>query len=213
MQTKCDIYFSKIPANALVSELVPAERNAELMSVKNECLCLEKYWSWRTLEFALLHSFGYKMSDLIFSRSQNGKWLCDKCFFSLSHSGGYVAVAVSNTQVGIDIEDVLAFEEKCKDSTVLKRMRRHIAGKSEPYPKTPFELLKIWTQKESIFKCKSEKSFNPAKIELTEDVESLRLTHENSDFLCSVTGKDIKKSVFYYYNGEETSRIEDIVWI
>ena len=142
-ESKCDIYFSKIPDNITVGKLTPTERNAELTSIKNEQLRLEKYWSWRTLEFALYRSFGYKMSDLSFSKSKNGKWLCDKCFFSISHSGGYVAVAVSDTEIGIDAEDVHAFEEKCKVGATFERMKRHISPNEEPYPKTPFELLKI----------------------------------------------------------------------
>ena len=110
----------------------------------------------------MLRSFGYKFTDLVFTKSKNGKWLCDKCFFSISHSNGYVAVAVSNREVGIDVEEINAFVEKCNNDVLFDKMKRHIISKKEAPPQTPMQMLKMWTQKESLFKCRSKKSFNPS---------------------------------------------------
>lgn len=212
-KSKCDIYFSKIPQNILISEVIPAERNHEILGVHNEDLRLEKYWGWKTLEYALFRSFGYKLADLVFSKSKNGKWLCDKCFFSISHSNGYVAVAVSNREVGIDMEEKTAFREKCTDEAFLKGIEARIVSRKDASSQTPMELLKLWTQKESLFKRKSKKDFDPLKIQITDEVASFTFAHENVEFLCSVSGSDVKKSFFYYYNGVETSKIKEIIWI
>ena len=74
------------------------------------------------------------------------------------------------------------------------------------------ELLKLWTQKESLYKCSSKKAFNPRKIEVTDNVSTLKLVHEACAFLCSVSGVDTKKSFFYYFDGEQAAKIKDIVW-
>lgn len=212
-KSKCYIYFSKIPQNASISQITPVERNDEILGVNNERLRLEKYWSWRILEYAVFRSFGYKFDDLSFSKSKTGKWSCDKCFFSISHSNGYVAVAVSNAEVGIDIEEITAFREKCNNEEFFNGMKAHIVSKKEPAVQTPMELLKLWTQKESLFKRKSKKSFDPLKIQITEDVSSFKFSHEDSEFFCSIAGKDVKNSFFYYCDGEETSKIKDVLWI
>lgn len=211
-KSKCDIYFSKIPHDISITDSSPEERNKEIAGIRNEELRREKLWSWKTLEYALFRSFGYKLSDLKFSKSKNGKWLCDKCFFSISHSGGYVAVALSNMEVGIDIEEASAFIEKCSDKAFFEGMKRLMVGKKEAEPQTPADLLQLWTKKESLFKCKYKKSFAPLKIQITEDVSSFKFVRENTEFICSVSGSDVKKSFFYYYSGEEASKIKDIVW-
>ena len=102
--------------------------------------------------------------------------------------------------------------EKYNDETLFNRMKEHIVRKKETAVQTPMELLKIWTQKESLFKLRSKKSFDPLKIQITDNVSSFRLAHEKSEFFCSVSGNDVKKSFFYYYNGEEASKIKDIIW-
>lgn len=212
-KSKCYVYFSRIPQDISVSEVFPPERNEEIAGVGNEQLRLEKYWSWKTLEYALFRSFGYRLCDLKFSKSKNGKWTCDKCFFSISHSGGYVAVAVSNTEIGIDIEELSAFRKKCNGEELFGRMRSRIVSKREPSPQTDEELLKLWTKKESLFKRRAKRSFDPLRIRSTEGAESFKLVHENAELICSAAGSDIKKSFFYYYSGEGSSKIKDIIWI
>lgn len=211
--SKCDIYFSKIPSDITITELFPTERSVELDCVTNERLRQEKYWSWKTLEYALYRSFGYKMSDLNFSKSKNGKWLCDKCFFSISHSNGYIAVAVSNGSIGIDIEEITSFYKKCQNVDFFNGMIKTTIGKNEVIPEAPSDLLKIWTQKESIFKRNSLKSFIPKKTEVTDEVITLKYSFGEDSFLCSIAGCDVKKSFFYYYDGIESSKIKDIIWI
>ncbi len=210
---KCDVYFSKIPQDVSVAEVYPLERNAEIVGVPNETLRQEKYWAWKTLEYALFRSFGYKLQDLTFSKSKNGKWLCDKCYFSISRANGYVVVALSNAKIGIDMKELGAFEEKCDNDLFFIGAVKNIVNKREPAPKTPEELLTLWTQKESVYKCNGPKKFNPIKTQVTGDVSTLRFAHENKNFLCSIAGSDTKKSFFYYYNGEEGSKMKDIVWI
>ena len=211
-KSKCDIYFSKIPADLSVTEVIPPERNAEIAQVGNEALKARKYWSWKTLEYAVYRSFGLKMADLTFSKSKNGKWTCDKCFFSISHAGEYVAVALSNAEIGIDIEHIAPFIEKCNDRAFLDGMQKQTVGKRDAVPQSPIELLALWTKKESHYKRNSKKGFAPKKVQITDEVSTFRFSHDSTELLCSVSGTDVNKSFFYYYNGEETSKIKDIIW-
>ena len=115
-------------------------------------------------------------------------------------------------EIGIDFEETSVFTEKCNSEEFFNGIKSHIVTKKEPSPQTPMELLELWTKKESLFKQNPKKSFNPLKIQITEDVSSFKFAHENSEFLCSVSGSDVKKSFFYFYNGEEASKIKDILW-
>lgn len=210
---KCDIYFSKIPTDLAMTELFPAERQRELEGVTNQRLREEKYWSWKTLEYALYRSFGYKFDELAFSKSKSGKWLCDKCCFSISHSAGYVAVAVSGAPIGIDLEEVSSFCEKCENAQFFDGMIKHSIGKKDSVPATPSDLLKLWTQKESVFKREPARRFVPKKTEITGDVATLEFAYDEDKLVCSIAGCDAKKSFFYRYDGSESSKIKDIVWI
>ncbi len=95
-KTISDVYFSIIPKEIEYEELRPVERNTEVVSIANEKLKKSKYWVWKTLEYALFRSFGYKIQDLDIVKTKKGKWVSKKCFFSLSHSDNIVAVVVSN---------------------------------------------------------------------------------------------------------------------
>ena len=82
---------------------VPEERAKELSSIGNATVKREKEAVWGLL-IAAIGSLGTNPDDVTFGRTENGKWFCDKFFFSLSHSHGAVAVAISDNPCGIDIE-------------------------------------------------------------------------------------------------------------
>ena len=74
---------------------VPEERAKELSSIGNATVKREKEAVWGLL-LAAIGSLGMNPDDVTFGRTENGKWFCDKFFFSLSHSHGAVAVAISD---------------------------------------------------------------------------------------------------------------------
>ena len=56
----------------------------------------------------------YGKEDFKLYYNENGKPLCDFCFFSISHSGDFAAVAVSDNQVGVDIQIPGGFKKREK---------------------------------------------------------------------------------------------------
>ncbi|MBO5889522.1 MAG: hypothetical protein J6Q58_05220, partial [Clostridia bacterium] len=99
-----NVYVYAIPKTPNFSSLYPAERQREIESTLNMKVKEEKYYAWKVLEYALDKTFGYKIEDFAFSKTQYGKWETCGVYFSISHSHRVVAVAVSNEPIGVDIE-------------------------------------------------------------------------------------------------------------
>lgn len=74
-------------------------------------LCSEKKTSsfvgHELLKAVLTTDYNMKSEDIIFKKGQHGKPYLQSpngIFFNISHSGTYVAVAVSQSEIGVDIE-------------------------------------------------------------------------------------------------------------
>ena len=77
----------------------------------------------------------------------NGKWVADNCHLSLSHTDGYVAAAVSDLPVGVDIERA--------NRKLAKGLYDRIACGKEKALYAALDntqLLQLWTAKEAVFK-------------------------------------------------------------
>lgn len=152
------VYVAGVCENGDIRAIYPGERAKEIQSVTNPQLKLQKISSWKLLEKAVADSFGYRLNELNLSRNANGKWTCDKLFFSLSHTAGQVAVAVSDKPVGVDIESFSAFEKRN-----VEKLADRILCDNERLTDNA-EILRLWTKKESIFKCFGGEVFSPDKI-------------------------------------------------
>ena len=109
----------------------------------------------------------------------NGNF-CDKFFFSLSHSHGAVAVAISDNPCGIDIEKRSEFMRKCADKTFCDKLQRKIAATDSSFE----TLIKTWTAKETEYKRIGSGGYYPAGILIDET----KIRHiEIGDFLLCVS--------------------------
>lgn len=118
--------------------------------------------SW-LLEKELKAAIGQKtkteVSALHFSYQDNGKpYLADhpKLCFNLSHSGSYVAIAIADSTVGVDIEVNARKEQAIARRFFHSREQAYLMeqGVSEEQWKTEFQ--KIWTMKEAYLKYTGE---------------------------------------------------------
>lgn len=77
----------------------------------------------------------------------NGKWVADNCYLSLSHTDGYVAAAVSDLPVGVDIE-------RTNRKLAKGLYERIVCGNEKALYTAPdnTQLLQLWTAKEAVFK-------------------------------------------------------------
>ena len=155
------VYVAEIP-NGELKELYPKERQLEINHTKNEKLKREKYYVWRLLEYALAESFGKSISELEFTKHKSGRWSTPFCEFSISHTDGVVAVAISNETVGVDVEVI---KPRHNDKTAERIMTAEEYNKYQNLPeseRTEF-FLSVWTRKEAVFKSLHLDSFVPCR--------------------------------------------------
>lgn len=82
------------------------KRKDAIEKCKNELHKKQKYCVWKLLEYALARQ-GFDVPVVDFS-FEGGKWIASGIRFSLSHSYDYVAVAISDYPIGIDIQNTSA---------------------------------------------------------------------------------------------------------
>ena len=151
-----DVYIAPIAEDLRVQPVACAEREAYHLSLR-EAARRQRYAAWRVLEEAIRRSFGIDPETLSFHRLPSGKWTCDKLHFSLSHTHGAVAAAVSDRETGADLESAEAFEKRSGDA-LAKKIRTPNEAQAD-------DLLALWTMKEAIFKRSGGDVFIPSKIE------------------------------------------------
>ena len=179
----CHVYTAKIPQDVQIGQLHCQLRNEQIAAATHPAVKAEKYYVWKLLQYALHKTFGYDAHNMQFD-CNNGKWTTPSCYFSLSHSNGVVACAVSRQEVGVDIElvcpsrkdvvtRVLTFEEK--------QLVSNLQG-----DQLDVALLTIWSQKESLFKTLGSKNFTPAKIQTVGASVTSKIVHvDNNQFVLS----------------------------
>lgn len=161
-----DVYVAAIPEGVKIGRLSCAEREAEIDSVSNPRVKTEKYCVWKLLEYALERSFGLHADKLSFTKNEAGKWTTDKCFFSLSHCDGAVAVAVSRAAVGVDIEELHSISRD-RFATKILTPDEYALFEKTPCSEQEHFLLERWTGKESMFKRSDKPAFIPRDHDTT----------------------------------------------
>ena len=185
-----DLYISAIPDKPIES-VYPTERQNYIYSTKNEELQKQRYYVWKLLEYALKNSFGYSMENINFKFNKSGKWECDKCFFSLSHTKDIVAVALSEKVIGTDIESTERQVSPTLYNKILTEKETDEYLSLNEKDQKEF-ILKKWCQKESIFKIQSENVFNPKKIETDKNFKSDIFIKNNKTYYYCVSGENIE---------------------
>lgn len=188
----CDIYVASVCDVGDLAEIYPKTRREEIEGVKNERVRREKYSVWRLLGYALKNSLGIDIKEIDIKKNENGKWLAEDVYFSLSHAKNAVAVAVSSAPVGIDIEPLTALKNDISgrvltESEIVKYVRLGDVDKRE-------DLIKKWTAKEAIFKSRDEAIFRPEGLEVSEyNVEWLVADVCEEKYVVAVSGEQIEK--------------------
>lgn len=184
-------------------EIYPEERQKEIASVKNENLKRQKTATWSLLETAAKHTFGYDFKELDFVRQRNGKWLCDKFWFSLSHTDGYAVAAVSNAPVGTDAENEEDFRARWKDISARRKFAGKIAAEGES--RDLDKLLLTWLKKESAYKAFGKGAFKPWEINV--DGVDFAFCGYNGTIV-AVCGRNLSAAHFFKVENQEVAPIK-----
>ena len=175
---------------AMWRSLPRTERQREIDGCTNEKVKAQKAAVWRLLEFAMKRTFGIELRETDIRREQSGKWVCSQCWFSLSHTDRYAAVAVSRAPVGVDIEE--------ENGRPFAALLGRIATPKEQERGVPDErsFLKLWTAKESLFKRAGKEAFAPSETETSgESVLSSFLPHEK--LVLSVAAEQAQEALLH----------------
>ena len=165
-----DIDLAKSHHHLLLKN-INEEQKIKMLSFKNE----------KDQMRSLLSSyFANLLSDEELKKTENGKpYYENGPFFNIAHSGKYVVMAVSEKEVGVDIEENIQ-----KDFTALLRIFNEIEAKMI---KEHADFYYLWCAKESLIKCTG------STISKIKEVPSLPLNG-----LKTFKGKDYQSQTFIF---------------
>ncbi len=189
------VYYAEIPQEIKIGKVYPESRDEEIKSCKSEKTRAEKYFVWRLLEYAVKKSLGLDFKALNFTKTEYGKWVTEGFYFSLSHSEGLAAVAVSSSPVGVDIEAVKERNyERLEKRAFSPEERRSFYLLPEEERGEKFTLL--WAKKESVFKMRNLPEFIPSETDGA-SAEARLLTLEGGRYALAVSHQT--KNVIFSY--------------
>ena len=183
-----NVYVAKMPEKYKQRSVFPADRQDYINEASNPNVRKSRYFVWRLLEYALEHTFGQKIKEVNF-KNENGKWSCDKCKFSLSHSGDLVAVAISRLPVGIDVEpEVSPRSERFFD--------RIMTANEKLSAQCP--TVEMWCKKEAIFKAGDKELFIPNETE-TKDfpTNTKKVNVDGTEYVVVTASSCLDRMIFY----------------
>ncbi len=160
---KARVWYAALGEADLDMPIYPAERNLEILGCKNEKVKREKYYVWQLLRLAVKEMFDLEFDNLQFTKLANGQWVCPDFYFSLSHSSGAVAVAISDLPIGVDIEATRHVEADMAERFLTDKERECFTALTGSEAESFF--LEAWTKKESVFKKTGGNMLMPRAME------------------------------------------------
>lgn len=163
VKSKVELYVSALPDLPIEYPIYPQEREDEIRSLSDVTAQREKHFVWRLLARAVKERLGLELSELGLRR-KNGKWCSERAEFSISHSGGALAVAISSLPVGVDIEPL---DNKSRDGIARRffsegELSAYLSAKDDMREEA---FLRIWTAKEAAFKSTGAEVFAPSSVD------------------------------------------------
>lgn len=206
-----DVYIAPIPDEVPVVPIACRAREEQIRKTSNPVLAAARRFDWQVLLYAAERSFCLSENDLHFQKSIDGKWTCHEFFLSLSHTDGAVLVGVSNSLVGVDIENVRSFVQKpYVDRSFLQRLLQRIQSPGEQTSPEKDDVLSLWLKKESLFKC-SGKRFAPVSLDTTRAPIGVYSLPSEPDLRLAVCGEKLPFLKLYRYEAGTARLLFDYV--
>lgn len=170
-----------------IGRVYPPERDLLIQKTKNESLRRERYSVWMLLTRALADAFSIDIRELDIRRTDSGKWVAEGIYFSLSHTSELVAVAVSDSPVGVDIEAVRELGSKSFAERILSKEEYSEYLRISESSRIEW-LISKWSCKEALFKQSEISDFVPREHIVTDrSLEVIELFEDGRKYLLSVT--------------------------
>ena len=186
-ESSSDVYMKML-------DLVCEEKRSKLANIKISENQLQSLTAGVLLRVVLCTYFGFINENIVFERETNGKpYLKNKSVhFNISHSESLVAVAVSDRDVGVDLEKTCEVNPKLTDRYFTENEKKYINVKSPDWQTRFFE---VWTKKEAILK-KSGLGLRVKLNELETDECNTVKTFKLDGFVLSVCSEDPNINIF-----------------
>lgn len=126
-------------------------------------------------------------NDYNMYNNENGKPLCDKCCFNISHKRDTVVCAVSDKNIGIDIEYIADIKPRKEYMLMSGEEAEFINASPENRNERYFT---IFTMKEAFVKMKGARLKDAAKINTVESGK-IKTDFDNFSFNTQIIGKTI----------------------
>ncbi len=129
----------------------------------------------------------YGVENYEFTYNENGKPLLDFCWFSISHSGGYVACALGDNPVGVDTEVIrdIPFRNDYRLFTL-----EEVMYVNENEKEHNLRFFEVWTKKEAYIKAKGLRLIDGLGVNVLDCPDAEFFTEikgENMVTLCNIT--------------------------
>ena len=167
-----EIYFWHIEESCKeLSELI-ADNGLSLAEAEAKFKSPDRQREWIAVR-ALLQNTPYKGKRIRYN--SNGKpYLADSIkHISISHTQGFVAIAFSNTPIGIDIEST----NRKAHAVIRSFLQSQEIEMLNENPDTSNEALRLWSAKEAAFKLASDKVSVLKEIGITKNANSYTVTY------------------------------------
>lgn len=137
-QNELDVWF----------DAMSEERKSEVMRIMNEKKRISKIISDHLCRKAVSEFCGVSQEEIVFIKNNHGKPYAKNLpvYFSVSHSAEAVVCAVSDKEIGIDIEKIKPFNPKAAEKFATEKELEYIRSGKNGF-------FEIWTLKEAYFKC------------------------------------------------------------
>ncbi len=160
--------------------LLSAARIQKIQQCKTEEQSKQSLGVELLLCYAMHQEFETTEFPLVYKRNGNGKpyFENNEIYFSLSHSGRYVACAVSNMPIGVDLQTHASNHKQAIEKVLTKNQLDMI--RLLPPAKQKTALYDFWTLKESIYKCTQEGTIRtPVEFEFHNAGGRLGITYQD----------------------------------
>lgn len=156
------------------------------MNITNQNVLAEKHSAYSLLCYALKQEYGIDMDISLLTKNENGKPQYPGICFSISHTKGLCIVALSEDEVGVDIEEKINTERAAR-----------IAKKVFHQNESPdADITELWTKKEAIFKLLCGKIFIASDIDMSSyNTVTRKYPYDGKEYTLSVATN--KKCIMY----------------
>ena len=167
-----EVFFWHIKESCEELSVMLADNGALLAEAQGRFKSVSRQREWLAVRLLLQYT-PYKGDNILYQ--SNGKPFFAKCrkHISISHTKGYVAIAVSDSPIGVDIESTKRNASAVTESFLQPQELDALSARGSSCD----EALLLWSAKEAAFKLASDKVTVLKEIGITKNANDYTITY------------------------------------